>query len=72
LPAVEAAKEAGEDGKVMSVLAAGYGGKIDLEDLGLKKSFSVGNAAAAAPTYNDIMINVRADFNSSIFLLHRG
>ncbi|KAJ7864197.1 NAD(P)-binding protein [Mycena leptocephala] len=57
LPAVEAAKEAGEDRKVMSVLAAGYGGKIDLEDLGLKKSFSVGNAAAAAPTYNDIMIN---------------
>ncbi|KAJ7842069.1 hypothetical protein B0H13DRAFT_1731814 [Mycena leptocephala] len=60
LPAVEAAKEAGEDGKVMSVLAAGWGGEIDLDDLGLKKGFSVATARAATPTYNDIMINVRA------------
>ncbi|KAJ6533419.1 NAD(P)-binding protein [Mycena vulgaris] len=57
LPAVEAAKKAGQDAKVMSVLAAGMGGAIDLEDLGLKKSFSIANAAAAAPTYNDIMVN---------------
>ncbi|KAJ7924680.1 hypothetical protein B0H13DRAFT_2315197 [Mycena leptocephala] len=35
LPAVEAAKEEGEDGKLMSVLAAGRNGKIDLDDLGL-------------------------------------
>ncbi|KAK7038391.1 hypothetical protein R3P38DRAFT_2905827 [Favolaschia claudopus] len=58
LPAVEEAHNAGEDAKVLSVLSAGYGGgKIDLEDLGLKKSFSLPNAAAAAGTYNDIMIN---------------
>ncbi|KAJ7627785.1 hypothetical protein DFH06DRAFT_1006720 [Mycena polygramma] len=57
LPALESAHKAGEDAKVMSVLAAGYGGKIDLEDLGLKKSFNLASAAAAAPTYNDIMIN---------------
>jgi hypothetical protein len=29
MPAVEATKEADEDGKVMSVLAAGWGSKID-------------------------------------------
>ncbi|KAJ7268199.1 NAD(P)-binding protein [Mycena haematopus] len=57
LPALEAAHKAGEDAKVLSVLSAGHGGKIDLEDLGLKKSFSVPNAALAAPTYNDIMVN---------------
>ncbi|KAJ7726148.1 NAD(P)-binding protein [Mycena maculata] len=57
IPAVEAAKEAGEDAKVMTVLAAGHGGAIDLDDLGLKKTFSLSNAAAAAPTYNDIMVN---------------
>ncbi|KAJ7465995.1 NAD(P)-binding protein [Mycena latifolia] len=57
VPAVEEAHKAGQDAKVMSVLAAGYGGAIDLDDLGLKKSFSLPNAAAAAPTYNDIMIN---------------
>jgi hypothetical protein len=60
-PVVEAAKEEREDGKVMSVLAAGWGGKIDLKNLGLKKSFSVANArATVTPTYTDIMINVRA------------
>ncbi|KAJ7187729.1 NAD(P)-binding protein [Mycena pura] len=57
LPSLEAAQEAGEDAKVMSVLAAGHGGPIDLDDLGLKKTFSLANAAAAAPTYNDIMVN---------------
>ncbi|KAJ7851207.1 hypothetical protein B0H13DRAFT_2360235 [Mycena leptocephala] len=51
LPAVEAAKGESEDGKVMSVLAAGWGGKIDLKDLGLKKSFSVASARAATLTY---------------------
>ncbi|KAJ7189322.1 NAD(P)-binding protein [Mycena pura] len=56
LPSLEAAQEAGEDAKVMSVLAAGQGGAIDLDDLGLKKTFSLPNAAAAAPTYNDIMV----------------
>ncbi|KAJ6537783.1 NAD(P)-binding protein [Mycena capillaripes] len=57
LPALEAAHQGGEDAKVISVLAAGDGGKIDLDDLGLKKNFSLANAAAAAPTYNDMMIN---------------
>nr|GAT54191.1 predicted protein [Mycena chlorophos] len=56
LPSVEAAHAAGEDAKVMSVLAAGQGGAIDLEDPGLKKSFSLPNAARSAPTYNDIMV----------------
>jgi hypothetical protein len=69
LPAVEAAKKAGQDAKVMSVLAAGMGGAIDLEDLGLKKSFSISNAAMAAPTYNDIMINVRASSSIRYCLL---
>ncbi|KAJ7864205.1 hypothetical protein B0H13DRAFT_2353800 [Mycena leptocephala] len=70
LPAVEAAKEAGEDGKVMVVLAAGYGGKIDLKDLGLKKSFSVGNTTAAALTYNDIMINDLAAQHPALTFIH--
>jgi NAD(P)-dependent dehydrogenase (short-subunit alcohol dehydrogenase family) len=60
IPALESAQDAGEDAKIISVLGAGDGGKIDLDDLGLKKSFSLSNAAAAAPTYNDLMIKVRA------------
>ncbi|KAJ7087690.1 NAD(P)-binding protein [Mycena belliarum] len=57
LPALEAAHAAGQDAKVMSVLAAGHGGAIDLDDLGLKQTFSLANAAAAAPTYMDIAVN---------------
>jgi hypothetical protein len=58
LSAVEDAHKAGEDAKVMTVLSAGKGGKIDLDDLGLKKTFSLPNAAAAGGTYNDIMVVV--------------
>lgn len=42
----------------MSVLAAGTGGEIDLDDLGLKKHYSVLNAGLAVPTYNDLMLEV--------------
>jgi NAD(P)-dependent dehydrogenase (short-subunit alcohol dehydrogenase family) len=59
IPSLEEAHKAGEDAKVMSVLAAGHGGAIDLNDLGLKKTFSLPNAATTAPSYNDIMVNVR-------------
>jgi NAD(P)-dependent dehydrogenase (short-subunit alcohol dehydrogenase family) len=60
LSAVEDARKAGEDAKVMTVLSAGKGGKIDLDDLGLKKTFSLPNAAAAGSTYNDLMVVVCA------------
>jgi len=58
LPLLHNAKQAGEDAKVMSVLSAGKGGQIDLDDLGLKKNDSVGQVAKAMPTYNDLMIEV--------------
>ncbi|KAF7364181.1 hypothetical protein MSAN_01077400 [Mycena sanguinolenta] len=70
LPAVKAAHEAGEDAKAMSVMAAGYGGKIDLDDLGLKKSFSLPNAALAVPTYNDLMINDFAARHPGLSFIH--
>ena len=59
LPSLKRAKEAGEDAKVLSVLAAGKGSEIDVEDLGLKKGFSVAAASLQAPTYNDLMMKVR-------------
>lgn len=59
LPALRKAKEAGEDSKVMSVMAAGKGAEIDLDDLGLKKTFSVVKAGLQIPTYNDLMVEVR-------------
>jgi short chain dehydrogenase len=59
MPLLRKAKDAGEDAKVFSVLAAGRGGPIDLNDLGLKKGYSLLAAARTATTYNDLMIEVR-------------
>ncbi|KAF9460993.1 hypothetical protein BDZ94DRAFT_1264641 [Collybia nuda] len=56
IPAILGAKDAGEDAKVLSVMSAGRGGKIDLGDLGLKETYSLRNVAQAAPVYNDLMM----------------
>ncbi|KAF8066499.1 NAD(P)-binding protein [Lyophyllum atratum] len=70
LPALKKAKEAGEDSKVLSVLAAGKGAEIDLEDLGLKKTFSAPKVAFQAPTYNDLMQQEFAARNPGISFIH--
>jgi hypothetical protein len=57
-PQLQAAKDAGEDAKTLSVLGAGFGGPIDVNDLGLKKGFSVRAAASHGITYNDCMNEV--------------
>ena len=59
LPLLQTAKEAGEEARVMSVLGAGKGGNIDLNDLGLKKRYTLSAAAIAAETYNDLLVKVR-------------
>lgn len=57
LPALRQAEEAEEESRVLSVLAAGTAsGKVDVDDLGFKKGYSVQAAAYSAPTYNDLMI----------------
>ncbi|KAJ7617792.1 NAD(P)-binding protein [Roridomyces roridus] len=70
MPALKAAQKAGEDAKVISVLGAKHGGKIDLDDLGLKKHFSVLNAALAGPTYNDCMVKGFADRHPGLSFIH--
>ena len=65
MPLLTKAAEAGEDAKVMTVLAPGspIGGPADLNNLGMKNSW-VG-AMRVAPTYNDLMFEVRfAGFES--------
>jgi len=70
LPLVRKAKEAGEDAKVMSILAAGTGGEIDLDDFGLRKHFSLTNAAGSAVTYNDLMVESFAEQDPDIAFTH--
>jgi len=58
LPKLKAAADKGEDARVLTVLAAGKGGEIDMDDLGLKKSASLKRKADCATTYNDLMVEV--------------
>jgi NAD(P)-dependent dehydrogenase (short-subunit alcohol dehydrogenase family) len=58
LPLLKKAKEEGEDAKVMTILAAGRNGSINLDDLALKKNYSLAIAGAAVPSYNDLMVEV--------------
>lgn len=66
LPALKKAKDDGEDVRVLSVLAAGYGRPIDPDDLGLKKGYSLKAAGDSVATYNDLMIEVPFFFPSLV------
>jgi NAD(P)-dependent dehydrogenase (short-subunit alcohol dehydrogenase family) len=69
MPALVKAKEDGEDARALFVLSAGHSTAIDLEDLGLKKTYSLGNAAGQASAYNDHMIQVcRQSFSCGLDL----
>ncbi|KAF8885862.1 hypothetical protein CPB84DRAFT_1787989 [Gymnopilus junonius] len=70
LPGLKDAQEKGEKAAVVSVMAAGHGGKIDLEDLGLKKGYSLSAAALAAPTYNDLMMESFAEQAPNVTFIH--
>jgi NAD(P)-dependent dehydrogenase (short-subunit alcohol dehydrogenase family) len=65
IPLLRHAKERGESAQVLSVLAAGKGGKIDPDDLGLKAHYSTTAAAMAAPTYNDLAFQVGSYYRHS-------
>jgi len=56
MPLLRKAKDAGEDAKVLSVLAAGKGGAIDFNNLDLREGYSLPKIMEVGPTYNDIMI----------------
>ena len=66
MPLLRKTKDGGEDAKVLSVLAAGKGRVIDLDDLGLKNGYSVSTAVVTAATYNDLMIEVSSPISSIV------
>jgi hypothetical protein len=57
LPEVEKAAEKGEDARVISVLGAGYGTAIDVNNMNLSNA-SLKRKADFTTTYNDLMIEV--------------
>ncbi|EAU89862.1 hypothetical protein CC1G_07014 [Coprinopsis cinerea okayama7 len=70
LPALRRANKDGEDAKVMSVLGAGYGGEIDVDDLGLVKGYSTRAAALQGTTYNDLMMEEFSNRNPGLTFIH--
>ena len=57
---LERAADAGEDAKFMTILAAGREptSYLNIDDLGLKKEYTLRNAGAVASHYNDALIEV--------------
>ncbi|KAJ3553649.1 hypothetical protein NP233_g12598 [Leucocoprinus birnbaumii] len=70
LPLLRKASEAGEEAKVMSVLGAGQYGGLDVNDLGLRKSFSGFKAMLHSISYNDLMMAEFAERNPSVAFIH--
>ncbi|KAJ6614549.1 hypothetical protein B0H10DRAFT_1950531 [Mycena sp. CBHHK59/15] len=70
VPPLIEAREAGEDAGVMSVLAAGEGPKVGLNDLGLVNNYSATGAMNACATYNDLMVEEFASRYPSIAFTH--
>ncbi|KAG9003559.1 hypothetical protein FRB94_014575 [Tulasnella sp. JGI-2019a] len=60
-PSLAATRDAGED---VSVLAGGNGQKIDLDDLGLKKTYSTTNTIGCSPTYTDMAFEACSSLSS--------
>ncbi|KAG8926484.1 hypothetical protein FRC02_008860 [Tulasnella sp. 418] len=69
-PLLLKAKELGQEARVMTVMATGDGGKIDLNDLGLKKNYSMWNSGKAAPTYNDLLVEEYAMKYPQLSFIH--
>lgn len=57
-PLLQKAKDEGQAASAMSVLGPVRSGKIDLDDLGLKKHYSALTSVRSGATYTDIMIEV--------------
>ena len=45
-------------GKVLTVLGAGHGAKVDIDDLPIRNGYSVSKVAVVTPTYNDLAMEV--------------
>ncbi len=58
MPCLQKASDEGQETRVMSVLGPGTGATVDINDLGLKKNFSMFRAARQAPTYNAMLVEV--------------
>ena len=71
LPLLQQAKDAGEDARVLNVVAAGHGGPVDYNDMGLRKTYSLRTLRPAMATYTDMVMEVSAARPSGVELIER-
>ncbi|KAJ7150463.1 hypothetical protein C8R43DRAFT_1005905 [Mycena crocata] len=69
-PALERAAAKGEAASVMSVLGAGHGPAVDLEDLGLERGYSGKASMDACATYTDLMVEELAVRHPTVAFTH--
>lgn len=70
LPLLRKAKDLGEPASVLSILAAGKGVEVDVNDLGLKKNYSGLQAMLQSGSYNDLMVAEFAQREPEIAFTH--
>ncbi|KAF7320604.1 hypothetical protein HMN09_00145000 [Mycena chlorophos] len=70
LPALRNAAAQGEAASVLSVLGAGHGHKVDLDDLGLEKGFTGMKSMDACATYTDLFYEELSAQNPTIAFTH--
>ena len=60
LPLLQRAREMGEDARVLNVAVAGFGGPINFDDMGLRKTYGLRTVGATWATYTDAAMEVSA------------
>jgi len=70
MPLLEKAKAQGEEARVLTVLAAGSNGKLDENDLDLKKGYGLKSAADNATAMNDYMCEEFAAQHPDMAFIH--
>ncbi|CAE6504735.1 unnamed protein product [Rhizoctonia solani] len=70
IPLLEKAKAQGEEARVLTVLAAGTNGKLDENDLDLKKGYGLKASADSATAMNDYMVEDFAAQHPDMAFIH--
>lgn len=70
MPCLETAANEGEEARFMSILHPATGAPLDIEDLGLKKKFTLPRAAGQSVTYNDLFAEEYAKRHPNISFIH--
>jgi len=70
MPLLEEAAKNGEEARVVTILGAGKGKPMELDNLGLKKRYSVYKSGVISPTYNTLLVEEFAKRHPHVGFTH--